>query len=68
MMGRVTGAMRVAGWGTVPLGALIGGLLGAGIGLQATLIVASLLEAAVGLVIWRSPLWPLRALPLAGDD
>jgi MFS family permease len=64
MMGRVSGALRVLGSATVPLGALVGGLLGQAIGLRATLALAACLEAATALWVWRSPLWSLRAISL----
>lgn len=60
MLGRVGGALSVLGWGIAPLGALIGGLLGQSIGLQATVVVGAVLETAIALWIWQSPLWRMR--------
>jgi MFS family permease len=64
LLGRVGATLNVMGWGAVPVGALIGGLLGQGIGLQPTLVTAALLEASIALWIWRSPLWKIPALDL----
>jgi MFS family permease len=64
LLGRVGATLNVLGWSTVPVGALIGGLLGQGIGLQPTLVAAALLEASIALWIWRSPLWRIPALDM----
>jgi predicted MFS family arabinose efflux permease len=66
MLGRVGGAMSVLGWGIAPLGAVVGGLLGQALGLQVTLVIGAVLEAATALVIWQSPLWMMRDVALNG--
>jgi predicted MFS family arabinose efflux permease len=50
LRGRVNASRNFAFYGAMPIGALIGGLLGAGPGLRETLLVA-----AVGLLL--TPLW-----------
>jgi predicted MFS family arabinose efflux permease len=67
LLGRVGGALNLLAWGIVPLGALIGGLLGQMVGLRATLLLGALLEAATALIIWQSPLWTMRDIALSGD-
>jgi MFS family permease len=67
LLGRVGGALNLLAWGIVPLGALIGGLLGQMVGLRATLFLGALLEAATALIIWQSPLWTMRDVALGGD-
>lgn len=62
MLGRVGGALNVLGWGIAPLGAIAGGLLGQTIGLQGTVVIGAVLEAAIALWIWQSPLWSMRDL------
>jgi len=57
--------MRFIVWGTIPLGALIGGWLGAWIGLRATLLVAALGEALGFLWVRLSPAWALREQPVS---
>ena len=66
LLGRVNATRHVAFFGVMPVGALVGGILGAVIGLQPTIAVG-----AVGLLI--APLWiaagPIRRLsevPVAG--
>lgn len=59
LLGRMNASVRFLVWGTIPLGALLGGALGTAIGIRAALWVG-----AVGIVL--SPLWvvcsPLRRL------
>ncbi|GAA3395746.1 MFS transporter [Streptomyces roseoviridis] len=60
---RVMGAFRTLNHGFRPVGALVGGLLGAGLGLRPTLWIATV--GAVFAVLWvlPSPLSRLRDLP-----
>lgn len=60
VMGRVAGSLQVLGWGLAPLGAVVGGVLGASLGLRSTLVIAAVLETAVAVWIWWSPLWTIR--------
>lgn len=56
--------MRVLAWGTIPLGALLGGALGDAIGLRPTLLVGGVGSA----LAWLWPFWsPVRALRHAPD-
>jgi predicted MFS family arabinose efflux permease len=52
VQGRMNATMRFIVWGTMPIGALLGGFLGEVIGLRGTLVVA-----AVGALL--TPLWVL---------
>ena len=54
--------------GIAPLGAIGGGLLGQFLGLQATLALGAVLEAATALWIWHSPLWAMRDISLLSAD
>jgi MFS family permease len=64
---RAGGAFRFINYGVRPIGALLGGALGATIGVRETLFVATV--AAVGGVLWLigSPVLRLRELPAAAD-
>jgi MFS family permease len=68
MQGRMNATMRFMVWGTMPIGAFIGGVLGKGIGLRPTLWIS----AAGGLLSFLSPaLSPVRSLqriPDVGED
>lgn len=50
---RVAGAARLLAWGTQPLGALLGGLLGATLGLRAPFWLAAVVYLAMLVVTWR---------------
>jgi MFS family permease len=59
LLGRTIATARFVVWGTIPLGAFLGGMLGEGIGLRATLWLA----AAGGVVAFVPPLLsPVRRL------
>lgn len=63
LRGRAAATVRVVLAGVVPIGALLGGLLGGAIGPRETLVLAALGELAAALWIWRSPLGQVRTLP-----
>ena len=63
LQGRMNASMRFIVWGTIPLGALTGGLLGAAIGLQTTLWVGAVGSAFSFLFVLFSPLRALREQP-----
>jgi len=67
LRGRATATSRVLVTGLIPLGALLGGLLGEVIGLRATLVVAALGELLAAFWIWNSPLRTMRVLPDSVD-
>jgi MFS family permease len=61
LLGRVNATMRFLAWGVVPVGALIGGVLGETIGLRPTLVVGGIGSLfALGWIAF-SPLWTLRS-------
>ena len=63
LQGRVNATMRFLVWGTMPLGALLGGALGEGIGLRSTLVVAAVGAQFAVLWVLFSPVRRLRELP-----
>jgi predicted MFS family arabinose efflux permease len=68
LIGRATATGRVLATTQVPLGALLGGLLGELIGLRATLVLAAVGELLAALWLWRSPLRALRELPGLAEE
>ena len=62
---RVTGAFQAANYGTRPLGAVLGGLLGASFGLRPALWVAVLGGVAGALLVLATPV-PRFRMPTAG--
>ena len=63
LLGRMNATIRFAVWGTIPIGALLGGILGATIGLRPTLWVAVLGSLLAVLPVFFSPLRTMRELP-----
>jgi MFS family permease len=50
LLGRVNSVYRFLGWGAMPVGSLLGGLIASGIGLRATFLAAAALMACMLLV------------------
>lgn len=68
LIGRVGGTLHTLSAGTVPLGALLGGILGQTIGLRSTLVLAAVLEAATALWILWSPIWSIRTIDMVPGE
>ena len=62
LLGRMNAAVRWVVWGTIPLGALLGGVFGTLIGVRATLWIAFVGSWAAGWWVFFSPLRGMRAL------
>ena len=62
LLGRVNATVRFASWGLLPVGSLVGGLLGTLLGLRATIAVGALLAVASFLAVWFSPVRTLRTV------
>lgn len=67
LLGRMNATIRFAVWGTIPIGSLLGGILGATIGLRPTLWIAVGGTAVAFLPIFFSPLRTMRELPTSSD-
>jgi MFS family permease len=63
MLGRLNASYRTLVYGAIPIGALLGGLLGELIGLRATLAVGAVGILVAPVWVVRSPLRGLRQLP-----
>ncbi|MFB9689320.1 MFS transporter [Amycolatopsis plumensis] len=63
LLGRMNASARFVVWGTIPLGGLLGGALGEGLGLRGAMWVAVIGEAAAVLWVVCSPLRHMRDLP-----
>lgn len=63
LLGRMNASVRFIVWGTVPIGGLVGGLLGTQLGAVPTLWVATVGMALSALPVLLSPLIRMRDLP-----
>jgi MFS family permease len=68
LLGRMNASYRMVVYGVIPIGAIVGGLLGELIGLRETLTVAAIGLLFAPLWVLRSPIPRLRALPSRPDD
>jgi hypothetical protein len=59
--------MRFLVWGTMPLGALVGGSLGATLGVRDALLVAAVIGVVPVLPLYFSPLRRMKELPTYQD-
>ncbi len=63
LLGRLNASRRFIVWGTVPVGALIGGALASTIGLRATILVGTFLASLSFIPVALSPVRSVRELP-----
>jgi MFS family permease len=63
LLGRMNASVRWIVWGTMPIGALFGGVLGTVLGLRPTLFVCVFGGWAAGLFVFLSPLRRLKDVP-----
>ena len=67
LQGRMNGVMSALQGGLVPVGALIGDVLGQTIGMRPTLFLSAGGELAAVLWLLVTPIWSLRDLPQTED-
>lgn len=65
LLGRVNAASRWITWGTLPLGAVVGGALAATLGVRTSLCIATIGGCLSGLWLFFSPLRGMRDIPTA---
>ena len=63
VQGRMNATMRTIVWGTIPLGAFIGGILGTSIGLVQTIVIGGIVSVAAALWIFLGPVIRLKEQP-----
>lgn len=68
LLGRMNASVRFLVWGTIPLGALVGGVLGTLIGIRPTMWVGAVGMTLAALPLLFSPLRGLRDLPTGVDE
>ena len=67
MLGRMNATMRLIVWGTIPIGALIGGILGTVFGLLPVLWVSAIGTSLSFLPVLFSPVRTLREIPAQAE-
>jgi len=67
LLGRMNASIRFLVWGTLPLGGLIGGVLGEWLGVRGALWVAMAGQAVAVVWVLASPLRTMRDLPQADE-
>jgi predicted MFS family arabinose efflux permease len=68
IQGRMNSVMRFIVWGTIPLGAMLGGVLATTIGVKETLIVGGIGCCLPFLPVLFSPVRGLRDMPAPVDE
>jgi MFS family permease len=68
LLGRMNASVRFVVWGTMPLGALFGGVMGSWIGIRPTLLIGALGTWAACLWVVLSPLFHMRDLPVLSEQ
>jgi MFS family permease len=67
LLGRVNATGRWIAWGTIPIGALLGGILGTAIGLRETIAISAVGGLLAAGFIAASPLRRLREIPALAE-
>jgi MFS family permease len=68
LLGRMNATIRFLVWGTMPLGSLAGGILGATVGVRAALLIGAIGGVLAPLAVYLSPLRTTRELPTVTAD
>ena len=68
MQGRMNASMRFIVWGTIPVGAMLGGVLGTVLGLHTAIWIGAVGALVAFLPVTLSPVRKLREMPAAADD
>jgi predicted MFS family arabinose efflux permease len=63
LLGRMNASVRFLVWGSIPIGGLVGGVLGARLGVLPTIWIAAVGQLAAALPVLHSPLVRMRDLP-----
>ena len=65
LMGRVNSAYRFVGWGTIPLGALVGGIVAKAFGIRAPFYTAGVLLLLFAMTLFRRMIPQIAAMEAA---
>ena len=68
MQGRMNATMRWFVWGTIPIGALLGGVLGESIGIRPTIALGGALSTLAFVPLLFGPVPAVREMPTGVND
>jgi MFS family permease len=68
MQGRMNATMRFLVWGTIPIGAVLSGILATLLGLSATIWIGAILSFTPVLFLIFSPILSIKTMPTSPDD
>jgi MFS family permease len=68
LLGRMNATIRFLVFGTMPVGGLVGGVLGESLGVRATLLIVAVGQCLAFLPVFLSPLRTMRTLPVHPPD
>ena len=68
LLGRMNATMRFFVWGTMPIGGLLGGVLGETLGARTTVWIGTVAGCFAFLPVFLSPLRSMRALPITNNS
>ena len=63
MAGRMNATMRWFVWGTIPIGALLGGIIGTNLGLREALIIGGIGGSFAFVPLLFGPVWKIKEMP-----
>ena len=64
MAGRMNATMRWFVWGTMPIGSLIGGVIGETLGLRAAILIGGAGASLAFIPLLFGPVWKIRTMPI----
>ncbi len=62
MLGRMNASRRFIVWGVIPLGMLLGGVLGSNLGLRETLWIGAIGNSLAFIPLLASPMWSIKTI------
>ncbi|TNU74059.1 MFS transporter [Miniimonas arenae] len=68
LLGRMNASIRFCVWGTMPIAALLAGVLGEWLGVVPTVWLGAVAGVPACLFVVAGPFWRMRALPVAEED
>ena len=68
MAGRMNATMRWFVWGTIPIGSLVGGVIGETLGVRAAVLIGGAGATLAFIPLMFGPVWGIRVMPTAQEE